>query len=172
MVVRVDFAGMGAATHAVDALTDPANLHAASLAGAESWVTDTLDWIGADKAFTPWNGGAGLEGAISFAPEGDGANVFANKDYAGYVEFGTGVPAGHEPWTIEPKPGRKALKIPNGGVTSPHGPQMPGKGYELRRKVIMQGAEAKPFLYADRDARIEHVKEAVLDLLMHKVAEA
>jgi len=160
MVVRVDFAGMGAATHVVDVLTDPANLRAASLAAAESWVTDTLDWIGTGQSFTSRTGG--LEGAISFAPEGDGAKVFANKDYTGYVEFGTGVPAGHEPWTIEPKPGRKALKIPTGGVG----------GYVLRRKVTMQGAKARPFFFADKDARIERVKEAVLALLMRKVAEA
>jgi len=129
---------------------------------AEAYVQDILDWIAAGEAFTPRNGGAGLEGAISWKPAGGGSSmIYANKDYAGYVEQGTGIPAGHEPWVIEPKPGRTALKISGG----------PG-GYSIRRKVVHPGSKPKPYFFADLATRQAHMEQAVIQLILRKFAGA
>ncbi|WP_197485081.1 hypothetical protein, partial [Methylomonas koyamae] len=87
------------------------------------------------------------------------ATVYANKEYAPYVEFGT------EPHVIEPKPGRKGLKIPTGGVSSPVGPQRAGGGYIVRRRVNHPGSDPYPFFFADFAERQRDMEEKVLSVL-------
>lgn len=65
------------------------------------------------------------------------ATIGTNVAYARYFQFGTGIFAGHTPWTVEPVNGQ-ALKFTYGGTTY------------VRRKVIMQGQPPRPFLYFDR----------------------
>jgi len=113
-----------------------------------------LDWIGSGQSFTPRNGG-GLEQSISWHGNGDGsATVYTQKEYANYVEKGTGEFIGHSAWVIKPKEGRKALKIPMAG------------GFILRRAVTHHGSRPFPFMFADVPARTEHMKQKILSVLM------
>ncbi|PPD36064.1 MAG: transcriptional regulator [Methylomonas sp.] len=117
-------------------------------AAAESYVDDTLDWIQSGQAFEGHTGQ--LEQSINWRPESGGvAEVFANAAYAGYVEFGT------RPHVIEPKPGRKGLKIP---VST-------GGGFIIRRRVNHPGSKAHPFFFADQDNREQHAQERGLLVL-------
>lgn len=116
-------------------------------AAAESYVDDTLDWIKAGRGFKTHTGQ--LEQSIGWRGAGDSAEVFANAEYAPFVEFGTG------PHVIEPKPGRKGLKIPVSG----------GGGYIIRGKVNHPGSKPHPFFFADRDARMAHMQERALSVL-------
>ena len=142
-------------------LGNPGTAQLVANSAAESYTSETLDWIAAGKAFTPRHGGAGLEGAISWHPLGNGgAVVYVNKLYAQYVEEGTGIHAGHQPWVIGPKEGRKALKIPTGG---------PG-GYVIRSHVTHPGSKPFPFFYADREHRNERMAVAGRSLLLRKMA--
>lgn len=134
-------------------LVDRGVLRAMAKAAAESYVDDIHDWIAAGKGFTPRTPGGGLEQAINWRSSGDSAEVFANKDYAPYVEFGTG------PHVIEPKPGRKGLKIPVSG----------GGGFIVRRKVNHPGSRPHPFFFADRDNRMAHMQERALSVLAAKL---
>ena len=110
MQISLDF---GDVPSVLAALTDARTLQMAVNAAAESFVDDTLEWIANGKAFTPHNGGAGLEGAIGWHGNGDGTStIFANKDYANFVEHGTGLlfdGGGHSSWVIRPKEDRKSV---------------------------------------------------------------
>lgn len=157
----------------LNALRDPQNARLVTKAMAESYVTDIHDWIKAGHGFTPRSPGGGLEQAINWQPNNDGsAEVYANKDYAGYVEHGTGVHVGHQPWVITPKPGRKGLKIPTGGNASPVGPQMAGGGYIIRRSVTHQGSKPHPFFFADQENRQQRMLTHAASVLAAHLAEA
>jgi hypothetical protein len=143
-------------------LLDARTAQQAANAAAEAYTNDILDWIAEGKSFTPRQGGAGLEGAISWHPFNGGAMVYAYRDYAGYIEDGTGIHAGHQPWTILPTGGRKGLKIPVSG----------GAGFVIRRAVTHPGSRPFPFFYADREAREAHMGDAVLSLLANKLRGA
>lgn len=146
---------VGNAPSVLASLVDQRNAHAVVNAAAESFVDDTLDWIKAGKGFTPRTGQ--LEQSINWRPAGNGiAEVFAQAEYAPYVEYGT------SPHVIEPKPGRGGLKIPVSG----------GGGYIIRRKVNHPGSKPHPFFFADLDNRKQHMQERALSVLAARIAQA
>ncbi len=121
----------------------------AANAAAESYVVDILDLIKSGESFTPRHGGAGLEGAINWHGNGDGsATVFANKEYAPYVEYGTGA------HVIRPSSGRKGVKSAVGG-----------QGYILSRTINHPGSKPHPFFFVDMDDRKQHMEERALSVL-------
>jgi hypothetical protein len=139
----------------LEALRDTRNAQLVANAAAESYVDDTHDWIDAGHAFKPRTGQ--LQQAINWHPGGNGsAEVYANAEYAGWVEGGT------DPHVIAPKPGRKGLKIPMAG----------GGGYIIRRAVNHPGSKAHPFFFADLDNRQQHMQERALSVLAAKLAQA
>jgi hypothetical protein len=132
----------------LQALADPALLDRAAYAAAESYNDDIHDWIDSGRAFHAHTGA--LEQSINWRPAGQAtADVYAQAGYAGFVEKGTG------PHVIEPKPGRKGLKIPVGG----------GGGYIIRRKVNHPGSRPYPFFFADLENRKQHMQQRVLSVL-------
>lgn len=137
------------------ALRDQGNTQWIANAAAERYVDDTLDWIAAGRGFTPRHGGAGLEGAINWNPSGNGtATVSANKDYAGFVEHGTG------PRAYGPRNDRQALRFPVGG----------GAGFGFARVMIRLGNRPHPFFFVDSETREEHVHAAGLSVLARIIA--
>jgi hypothetical protein len=154
-MIRVEI-DLGNIPSVLQALADPALLDRAAYAAAESFNDDVHDWIDSGRAFTPRSRGGGLEQAINWRPDGAAtAEVYAQKDYAGYVERGTGIYAGHKKWIITPKAGRKALKIPVAG----------GQGYIIRRAVEHPGSRPYPYFFADLDNRKQRMTERVLSVL-------
>lgn len=159
MIYSIELRDLDRSGQVLAHLTAPALVQKASNAMAERYTGDVLDWIAEGKAFTSRHGGAGLEGSISWHPvSGGGARVYANKDYAEYVEEGTGLTVGHQPWVIAPTGGRKALKIPGPG------------GYVLRRSVVHKGSRAFPFFNTDRDNRDTHMLDAAESVLWSAMA--
>lgn len=156
---------LGRVPSVLAALADPRNAQLVVNAAAERYVDDIHDWIDADKAFTPHTGQ--LQQSINWRPAGDGsAEIYANAKYAFWVEHGT------DAHVIKPKSGRKGLKIPTGGVSSPVGPQMAGGGYIIRRQVNHPGSKPHPFFFADQDHRAEHMLAAGLSVLETKMRQA
>jgi hypothetical protein len=146
---------IGNAPSVLAALGDPHNVQLVANAMAESYVDDTLDWIKDGKGFTPRNAG-GLEQAIGWRPAGNGsAEVYANKDYARYVEEGT------EPHVIRPKD-RQALRFPVGG----------GVGFGFARVINHPGSKAHPFFFADMDNRKQHMQERGRSVLASRMVQA
>jgi hypothetical protein len=124
---------------------------------AEEYVDAIHDWIHAGHAFTPRTGR--LEQETGWHPEGDGAYVYSQAPHAPYVEFGTGLwGPKRQKYSIQPKPGRKALRwFPGGG------------GVAFARSVMHPGIAPMPFFFADqatRQARLLAVaREAVAEVL-------
>lgn len=120
---------------------------------AEDYTEAVLDYVGGGHAFTPRTGRAEQE--TGWRPRGDGAEVYSNAPYAGYLEFGT------QPHLIKPKPGRKALRFFAGG---------PGGGQIIRRSVQHPGTAPRPFFFADwprRESLIQQAaREAVAEVLL------
>lgn len=128
------------------ALADPRLQDKLVKVGAETYVDETLDWIGAGRAFKTHTGI--LEESIGWRFAGNGvAEVFANAEYAGYVEQGT------DPHVIEPKAGRKALKIPS------------GNGFFFVGQVNHPGSKPYPFFFADSNLRAQKMQTAMLSVL-------
>lgn len=73
-------------------------------------------------------------------PNGRSIQVGTNVRYARFFQEGTGIFAGHSPWTIVPKKG-KALAFSIGGAKF------------VRRSVTIQGQPARPFLLISDTAR-------------------
>lgn len=145
LTIKLD---LGNTPSVLAALSDPRNVQLVANAAAESYVDDTLDWIQSGEAFQGRTGQ--LEQSINWrSARGGVAEVFAQADYANYVEFGT------RPHVIEPKPGRKGLKIP---VTT-------GGGFIIRRRINHPGSKPHPFFFADRDNREQHAQERGLLVL-------
>ncbi len=143
------------------ALRNPGNVQRVANAMAESYDTDTRDWIQAGRGFTPRHGGAGLEGSIGWHPNGNGsATVYANKNYARYVEEGTGIHAGHDSWVIHPRVGRNGLRTSVSG----------GGGYVIGGAREHQGSKPHPFFFADPATRSEHMQAAGLSVLARVIA--
>lgn len=130
------------------ALRDPGNAQLVANAAAERYVTDIHDLIDARRSFTGRTGQ--LQQSINWRPAGGGsAEVYANAEYAAFVERGTC------PHVIRPRSGRKALKIPVSG----------GGGYIIRRSVNHPGSRPFPFFFADMSARNEHMLDAMRSVL-------
>lgn len=125
----------------------------AAKAAAESYTDEILDWIEGGYAFTTRNGQ--LEQSIGWRPVDNGAEVYANAEYAGYVEFGT------RPHVIRPKPGRGGLKIP-----------IPGLGYIIRREVHHPGSKPHPFFFTDENHRKDAMQKSVLLAISNYVERA
>lgn len=154
--IRQEWHGLEGFEDLLDGLSDPTLAQRVANAAAEAYTGDILDWIAEGRAFVSRHGAAGLEGAISWRPEGDGtAIVYANKDYAIWVEDGT------LPHAIAPSPGRKALKIPTGG---------PG-GYVLRRAVMHPGSLPFPFFFTDREKRDADMAFAARSVLLRAMGD-
>jgi len=125
-------------------MADPKLGVLAAKAAAEAYVDETLAWIDAGKAFTSREGI--LEQSIGWRPLADGAEVYANAAYAGFVEFGTA------PHVIELKPGRKGLKIP-------------GFGYVFKKTINHPGSRPYPFFFADTAHRETVMHDRALSVL-------
>lgn len=144
-MINIALTGHDSVLAALNGVTNPQTISRAIYAMAESYVDDTLDYIQQGRAFQPRTGQLGQ--SVSWRPMGnDSAEVYANAQYAGYVEQGTGIHAGHQPWVIRPRDGRKALKIPVGSG-----------GYILRAAVHHDGSRPFPFFYADRAQREQNM---------------
>ena len=119
-------------------------------AAAERYTEMIHDWIDQGKAFTPRTGI--LQQSISWRAAGkDKALVFAQAEYAPFVEHGT------RPHTIRARE-RQALKIPlEDGETI------------FRRAVSHPGSRPYPFFFADRERReraaTEAAREAILEYI-------
>lgn len=143
------------------AALDDSNLAArAGKAAAESYNEAIHDWIAGGHAFSSREGT--LKQSINWSPIPGGGKVFANAAYAGYVERGTGIHAGHSPWVIKPKAGRKGLTIPFSG----------GGGFIIRRSVKHSGSKAFPFFFADAKNRAEAMLAAARLVIFSAMAEA
>lgn len=154
--IRQELHGLDGFDDLLNGLTDASLPQKMVNAAAEAYVGDILDWIAEGRAFVSRHGAAGLEGAISWRPEGEWkAIVYANKEYAVWVEDGT------VPHAIAPSPGRKALKIPTGG---------PG-GYVLRRAVMHPGSRPFPFFFADRQKRDADMAFAARAVLLRAIGD-
>lgn len=135
------------------ALADQRHTQAVVNAAAESYVDDMHDWIDGGRAFTPRSGQ--LQQATNWRPAGNGtAEIYANTDYAGYVEQGT------QAHKIAPKAGGKGLKI---GVPG-------GGGYIIRRSVNHPGSKAHPFFFADLEGRTQRMQARALSVLAANMA--
>jgi hypothetical protein len=120
-------------------------------AAAESYNDDVHDWIDSGRGFTTRTGQ--LEGAANWRPAGNGsAEIYANTDYAHYVEDGTNA------HVIRPKNG-KSLRFPVGG----------GAGFGFARVINHPGSKAHPFFFADLDNRMGNMEVRALSVLAHAV---
>ncbi len=136
------------------ALADPKLRDRLVKVAAETYVDATLDWIAAGRAFKSHTGI--LEQSIGWRFAGGGeAEVFAQAEYAGFVEHGT------RPHVIEPKAGRKALKIPS-----------PGNGFFFAGKVNHPGSKPHPFFFADQAARQQRMQSVLVSVLAAHVGSA
>lgn len=145
---------LGKAPSVLAALADQRNAQLVANAAAESYVDDTLDYIAAGKAFTPRTGQ--LEQSINWTAAGNGsAEVFAQAEYAGWVEQGT------DAHIIRPKD-RKALRFPVAG----------GAGFGFARVINHPGSKPHPFFFADLDARKDHMQARALSVLAARMAQA
>lgn len=153
---RVDLSpALARLTGQPQALVRRAGLLAAKRA-AESWTDDIFDWIRAGRAFTPRTGA--LEQGIGWRATPDGALVYSQARHTEYVEFDT------RPHVIRPRPGRKALRFFMG---SPARAVFAGG-------VRHPGTKARPFFFADADARgaraLDAAREAVAEVLLEASA--
>jgi hypothetical protein len=125
-------------------------------AAAERYRQDVKAWINSGHSFQSRDGA--LEQSIVWRGVSDtSARVSANTSYDSFVEFGTGIYAGHRPWVIRPTPagGRKALAFPG-----------PGGGRIVRRSVIHRGSRPKPYFFADLAGRKQRMGETALSVIM------
>ncbi|MDP1664132.1 MAG: HK97 gp10 family phage protein [Methylobacter sp.] len=143
---------LGNAPSVLAALRNPGNAQLLANAMAESYTDDTLDWIQSGRSFTGRTGQ--LAQSIGWRPAGNGsAEVYANAEYAGFVENGT------RPHVIRPRNGR-ALRFPIGG----------GAGFGFARVINHPGSRPHPFFFADSAARGEHMQAAGLSVLARIIA--
>lgn len=136
----------GQALSALEALQDPKLGALVAKAAAESYADSILDYIAEGKSFKTKTGQ--LEQSIGWRPDGgNGAVVYAQAQTALWIEQGTGLYGPYaKRYIIKPKPGggRKALRLP-----------IAGGGYLFRKLINHPGMKARPFFFADLDARKE-----------------
>jgi phage gpG-like protein len=90
-----------------------------------------------------------MMGSIQVAPPTQSSvTVGTNVPYARWFQEGTGIFAGHTPWTVTAK-NKQALKFTMGGVTY------------LRRSVTIPGEPQRRFLYVDDQNRRDILNEFV-----------
>jgi len=122
-------------------------------AAAERYTEMIHDWIDQGRAFTPRTGI--LQGSISWRPDGeDKAVVFAEAEYAPFVEFGT------KPHRIKAKY-RRALKIP---VEGP-------EGFLFRKAAQHPGSRPYPFFFVDQAHREREATEAAREAILEYIRE-
>jgi hypothetical protein len=145
---------LGTTPSVLAALANPHNAQHLANTAAESYTDSILDWIAAGRGFTPRTGG-GLEQSIGWRGLGNGAaEVYVNKDYAAYVEQGTGEFVGHSSWVIRPRAGRSALYF----------------GGRFYRSVTHHGSRPHPFFFADQSSRGDQMQEKTLSVLAGIIA--
>jgi hypothetical protein len=149
-MIRIEW-NPGHAPSVLEALQDARLAALCAKAAAEAYTDATLDWIAEGKSFVGRTGQ--LEQSIGWRPEGGGAVVYASAEHAGYIEQGT-----RGPYPIRPKPGRKALRLP-----------IPGGGYLIRKLVMHPGIKARPFFFADFQARENKMLDALRGVLATKL---
>ncbi|MDO8940901.1 MAG: hypothetical protein Q7U98_17235 [Methylicorpusculum sp.] len=137
---------LGTVPSVLAAVNDPLTVRRVVNAAAESYVDDLHDWIDAGQGFTPRTGI--LQQSINWRPLGNGAEIYANAEYAGWVEEGT---AAH---VIRPKD-RKALRFPVSG----------GAGFGFAKEINHPGSKAHPFFFADVANREERMQARALSVL-------
>lgn len=116
---------------------------------AQKYVEMIHETIDRGEAFTPRTGN--LQRSIGWYPKDDfSAVVFANAEYAPFVEFGTG------PHLIEPR-NRKALMFPV------------GKRYVFAKRVRHPGSRPYPFFYRDFEERKTGVLKEFTEALLEKL---
>lgn len=136
------------------ALQNPAIAQRVANAAAESYNDDIHNWIHAGRGFTPRTGG-GLEQHINWRPLGNGAaEVYANKDYAGYVEHGT------RAHVIRPRNAR-ALRFPVLG----------GGGFGFARSINHPGSRPHPYFFANADARSQRMQAKARLVIAQAIAD-
>jgi len=114
--------------------------------GAERYVREIHETIDRGEAFTPRTGN--LQRSIGWRPQDEtSAVVFANAEYAPYVEFGT------KPHVIEPR-NRRALRFPV------------GERYVFARRVRHPGSRPYPFFYKDFEERKRSVLKEFTEALL------
>jgi len=78
------------------------------------------------------------------------AEVYAQKEYAPFVEFGTNPPS-----VLGAKAGRSGIKIP-----------VPGKGYVIRNNTNKHpGSKPHPFFFADHSNREDKMQDKMISVL-------
>lgn len=123
------------------ALQDPSIAQQVANVAAESFNDDIHDWIDGGHSFTSREGQ--LQQSINWHSNGDGsATVYANADYAEWVEKGT------RAHVIRPR-NRNALRFPVSG----------GGGFGFARVINHPGCQAKPFFFADQAARNQRMTD-------------
>lgn len=110
------------------------------------------DFIDAGRGFTPRTGQ--LQQSVNWRPKGNGgAEVYANADYASFVERGT------EAHVIRPRD-RQALRFPV------------GFGFAFARVINHPGSRPQPFLLVDLEHRKDALQEAGMLMLAEIMADA
>jgi len=118
---------------------------------AERYVTMMHDYIDAGKAFTPRTGH--LQRTIGWRMESENsAVVFANAEYAPFVELGT------RPHTILPKRAQ-ALRFEKGGR------------WVFAKRVNHPGSKPYPFFYAELEERERAVENEFVEALREWLEE-
>jgi hypothetical protein len=152
-MITITTTGQDRIAAALSSVINPQTLSRAVYAMAESYTDDIHDDIQQGRAFEPRLGQ--LQQSINWRPvSSDEAEVYANAAYARYIEEGTGIHAGHSPWIIRPKDGRKALKIPS---TS--------GGFIFRAAVHHDGSRPFPYFYADRARREQNMVNRAMHVI-------
>lgn len=113
-------------------------------ATAKSYYKSIHDDIDSGKSFQPRTGN--LQQSIQLRIEKDKAIISANKDYAGFVEFGT------KPHTIKAK-NRKALAIPT------------PDGFIFVKSVNHPGTKPYPFMFLNLEERLKRATEEAKNML-------
>lgn len=151
-MLSISLEGQSGVLATLDALSRASTIRSVMYAMAESYNDDVYETIDSGSSFATRTGQ--LAQSVNWTPTTDGAEVYANAQYAPYVELGT------RPHLIVPKAGRKGLRFFAGG------------GYVLARQVNHPGSKPYPFLFADMEARRDRAAERGRSVLETVAANA
>ena len=145
-MIQIQLQNSEAVIEGLSNMVNPSVVRRVVYAMAQQYTLDILDYIKAGRAFSVRTGQ--LEQSIGWRGDSDAsATVYANAEYAPFVEFGT------KPHLITPR-NRAALRFPslNGGYAFSRGHKHPG-------------SRAFPFFYADADNRRARMQEMAIRIL-------